>query len=425
MIKIKPNIILLKLIVIVILKFSFLYSYKINKTNKKGNNFHNKKYNISYYKYNHLRYNFHDKFKNRKLFYINYSYIPYLNIDKSISYENNAEYIYKTTGMLNVTKLDYFYYNIEITNYSNYNHIHLSTAFDKNYIYLSSVSFASILNTSNSNTYLHFHLIILDSKFEDMKKIIQLKKINKNVEFIFYNGKQAEYDFGSRNKKEFRGVGDCAKMLIPEIVNNTNKIIIMDSGDILAQKDLSEIFFFDLEDNYFAWTLEYFAGNPKTWHKFSENKFYPNGGICLVNVTLFRKDKLYERAYFASMAYEFLHGPYQDIYFMISVYKFKYFPLNYNCKQFFDNDEQIKNKKITKYINFYTSRQKYSPFKYNIDEIFDASRDPVIIHIYHEKTYLGTANKKYTNQWINYIKLTGFYKEIKKLYPKPFKLFKK
>lgn len=127
----------------------------------------------------------------------------------------------------------------------------------------------------------------------------------------------------------------------------------MDSGDILAQKDLSEIFHFDLEDNYLTWTLEYLAGNPKGWHKFSENKFLSNGGIVLVNVTLFRKDNLYERAFFTSMAYNYLQNPFQDILFLISVYKFKYLPLNYNCKQFFDNDEQIiKKKKIQNISNF-------------------------------------------------------------------------
>lgn len=127
----------------------------------------------------------------------------------------------------------------------------------------------------------------------------------------------------------------------------------MDSGDILAQKDLSEIFHFDLEDNYLAWTLKYLAGNPKGQHKFSENKFLSNGGIVLVNVTLFRKDNLYERAFFTSMAYNYLQNPFQDILFLISVYKFKYLPLNYNCKQFFDNDEQIiKKKKIQNISNF-------------------------------------------------------------------------
>ena len=123
------------------------------------------------------------------------------------------------------------------------------------------------------------------------------------------------------------------------------------------------------------------------------------------------------------MAYSFLQCPYQEIYFFISVYRFKFLPLNYNCKQFYDNDTQMNDKKITKYIKFYTRKQKFSPFKYEIGEINEASLNPVIMHIYHEKTYLGTANKKYTIQWIKYVELTGFYNEIKNLYPKPFKKY--
>ena len=409
------------------LLFAFtFYMFKKVSFKLKTQTDNNLSYNISKYNRNHSRYFFHDEFKNRKIFHMDYSDNAYFNIDKSLSYEENAEKIYQLTGILNITKLDYFYYNNKTNNYCNYNHIHLSSAFDVNYIYLSSASFASILNTSNSNTYIHFHLIVTDSKYEDMKKLIQLKKINNNVEFIFYNGQQVYYDFGSRSISHIkdRGIGDCAKMILPEIVNNTDKIIIIDSGDILAQKDLSEVFFYDLEDNYFGWTLEYFAGCKDRWYNFAENKFFPNAGICLVNVTLFRKDKLYERIYYSAMAYDFLQGPYQDIYFLISDYKVKFLPLNYNCKQFFDNDEQLINRvNDTKYIKFYMDIQKNSPFKYTIEEIFDAASDPVIVHIYHEKTYKGTANKKYTLQWINYVKLADFYEEIKKLYPKPFDLF--
>ena len=74
--------------------------------------------------------------------------------------------------------------------------------FDANYIELSSISIASILNTSDVHTYIHFHIIAINFKFEDMKKIIQLKRINKNVEFVFYNSIQALYDFGERGKKK-------------------------------------------------------------------------------------------------------------------------------------------------------------------------------------------------------------------------------
>ena len=160
--------------------------------------------------------------------------------------------------MLNITKLDYYYNNIDI-NIKNLNHIHLSMGFDNNFIELSSISIVSILNTSKPYTYIHFHIIAINFVFKDMKKIIDLKKINKNVEFIFYNSIQAEYDFGERGKKEWRGVGDYTRILAPQIVNNTNKILILDSGDIIAQKDLSEVFYFYMEYNYFSWILEDYA----------------------------------------------------------------------------------------------------------------------------------------------------------------------
>jgi lipopolysaccharide biosynthesis glycosyltransferase len=137
-------------------------------------------------------------------------------------------------------------------------------AFDKNYIELSTISIASILNTSNNNTYTHFHILCLDFNFKDKRKIIQLKRINKNVEFTFYNAKQAEYDFGERAKMEWRGVGNYAKILATEIVNNTNKILMIDSGDTIAQKDISEIFFYDINDNYFGLTLDINTGRLKT-----------------------------------------------------------------------------------------------------------------------------------------------------------------
>ena len=50
-----------------------------------------------------------------------------------------------------------------------------------------------------------------------------MRKINFRVEFIFYNAKQVEYDF-DRAKNERRKYGNYAKILSPEIVNNTNKI---------------------------------------------------------------------------------------------------------------------------------------------------------------------------------------------------------
>ena len=92
---------------------------------------------------------------------------------------------------------------------------------------------------------------------------------------------------------------------------------------------------------YFASSLEDIAGKFSDDWLFSRNNFYPNTGVCLLNVRKFREDKLYKRAFYASIAYEYLPCPFQDILIMISNYNFKFFPMNFNCNQFYKNKEKF------------------------------------------------------------------------------------
>ena len=278
----------------------------------------------------------------------------------------------------------------------------------------------SLLKNSSPDTFIHFHILLIQFSYEDIKRIYSLKYINKNVEFVFYNAKQAEYDF-SRGKKESRGIGEYTRVLAPEIVNNTNRIIILDSGDIIVNKDLSELYYFDLEDNYFAFSLEDIAGNSRNWTSFSRNNFYPNGGVCLVNVRKFREDSLYQKAFLTTLAYDRLPCPFQDIFLVISNFKLKFLPLNYNCPQFFANDGQLKERKNdTIWIKIFIDLQKNTPFKYSLDEIIDAATDSVINHLYHSKHYTNKANEHFMNKFREYVNISGFLKEIKLKYPKAF-----
>jgi len=382
-----------------------------------------KPFTKTHYNSSNIRYHFHDLYENRKQFKINYSYLPYTKINRQKSFDENAKNIYESTGILNITELNIYYNNKDIDT-SNFNHIHLGMGFDKKYVFLTAISISSILNTSNPDTYVHFHLALISNvQYNDLRPIIELSKINKNVEFIFYNSKQAEYDFEEKKKKGWRGLGDYTRILLPEIVNNTNKIIIMDCADIIAKKDLSELFFFDIGDNYFVFSLENIAGRFHKHFIFGRNNFYPNTGICLINIRKFREDNLYKNSFFAAMAYKHLPCPYQDILFMVSNYKFKYWPLNYNCPQFFtDSEKNLKDYK-SRAIKNWLSTQKNSPFRYSKEELVEASKNPIIIHMYGNKPFWNLANSENTLSWINYSKLAGVYDEAKKNYPKVFKRF--
>jgi len=360
---------------------------------------------------------------NRKLFKINYSYLPYKSKKRFKSYDDYANYIYNSTGMLNITKLNNSFYGKNDLDTSNFNHIHLSMGHDANYILLSLVSIASILNTTNVNTYIHFHFVLLDCKFEDMKPIIELRKIYNNIEFIFYNGKQAEYDFYKFGINERRGIGDYTKFLIPEIVNNTNKIIILDSADIIAKKDLSEIFFFDLQDNYFGFALDILAGHDDKNYPFSINKFYSNIGVCLVNTLLFRKHNLYKAGFFTRLAYDFMPCPTQEMFLLISHYKFKYFPFIYNCPQLYTDDEYNQKNNNSSFINLYLQKQNNSFFRYSKDEIIDAESNQVVSHLFYYKTFESLANKKNGKIWVNYAKMANAYEKLKIKYPSAFNLY--
>lgn len=167
--KVKPLIIVLNFLFIFLFnqyKFIKAIKFYINRINNYYDipilkNLKKLAYIKTNYSTNNIRYNFKELFYKRKIFNINYSYLPYENINKSFSYDDNANNIYISSGMLNITKLDYYYYDIIYLKNSNLNHIHLAMSFDKNYILLSSISIASILNTSNIYTYIHFHLILI------------------------------------------------------------------------------------------------------------------------------------------------------------------------------------------------------------------------------------------------------------------------
>jgi lipopolysaccharide biosynthesis glycosyltransferase len=147
--------------------------------------------------------------------------------------------------------------------------------------------------------------------------------------------------------------------------------------------------------NYFSLSLEFAAGVFNNYYLFLRNKFYPNTGVCLVNIRKFREDNLYKRAFFAAIAYNHLPCPYQELFLMVSNYKFKYWPLNYNAPQFFQTDQEIKDKpeNATSIQNWLKS-QKNTPFRYNVDELMNAALHPVIYHLYFNKPYSNSANKE-------------------------------
>lgn len=328
------------------------------------------------------------------------------------SYGEKEEKIYFELGKINLNILDK-YYTKETKSNLKYNHIHISLCLNEEYHLLASVTIASILKNADLNSYIHFHIIALDNlNFKIMKKIYSLKsKINNNTEIIFYNGKKVEEDFQLGIKDSERGAIDYGRLLITELVDDIDKIISLDIGDILVEKDLDELYKLDpeykgylgVEDAYPRCFLESI---------FNHKEKYVNGGVLLLNVKKLKEINFYRyvvKMFNYVLTQTKFYNPYSDImndflpWLSTGFMSLKYnFPDNITINK--DNqDLEIWNNKCS----YYYSKK---------DIVIEAQKNVVIRNLYNNKVYKMKETNEMKKEWQNYALLTGFYDEICKKY---------
>ena len=210
-------------------------------------------------------------------------------------YDEFAKKFFDEKKTLSFDYLNEYFYGIK-RNYSNFDNIHILFAFNNEYYLLASVTIISILKTANDNSFIHIHIIASKGfEYETMKKLNSLKgKINNNVEFIFYDSSKAEEDFGSHIKNESYGVGEYAKLLGPVLVDEKiDRIIALDAGDLLIQKDLLELYNYPLDDYLVRGSIDALAPCFPFWNTFFIKEGYLNAGVYLYNLKKWREMDIY------------------------------------------------------------------------------------------------------------------------------------
>lgn len=85
------------------------------------------------------------------------------------------------------------------------------------------------------------------------------------------------------------------KFSIPEILDNIDKVIYLD-GDIVIKSDLSELYQYDLGDNYIGAVKDINGILKRHFNTFVKNNiFYFNSGVMLMNLKKMREDKITEK----------------------------------------------------------------------------------------------------------------------------------
>ena len=343
------------------------------------------------------------------------------NYNLSFNYDDFAKKLFKENKTISFDYLDENIYGIK-RDYSNFDNIHLLFAFNNEYYLLALVTITSILKTANKNSFLHIHIIASKGfEYETMKKLNSLKeKINKNVEFIFYDGSKAEDDFGSHIKNESYGVGEYAKLLGPVLVDkNIDRLIVLDAGDLLIQKDLLELYNYPLDDYLVRGAIDPLAPCVPTWNIFFLKEGYLNAGVYLYNIKRWREMDIYNDILKFYKYFNFQHKlktAHQDIIncFLPSV-SVGLLPIKYNLQEYINvNKTNYYQKGSELYI------RKCSYFYGKKEQIFEEAKNVVIWHYTKSKIYNGNGAPFLTKQWIKYAEMTGFYEEIKQRYPKAF-----
>jgi len=333
-------------------------------------------------------------------------------------YDKEGIKIYNKTGKLSFNKLDEMAYRKKI-DYSKFNNIHIAMSFDNNYYLLSSITISSLLKNAAKSTYIHIHIIAVQNfLYETMKKLNSLKyKINNNSEFIFYNGSKAVDDFGQHIKFEIYGVGEFARMMAPELIKDTDRILVFDSGDLFIEKDIYELYNYPLDDKLIKGVIDPYTECFPQYYSFRKEN-YLNGGLILFNSKKWREMGIYQDIvnFYNSFKYKGkLPTPFQDILntFLPSL-AIGTLPLRYNFQGYYD----IKSNKDFNQQSYYSLIYNLhcSLYKGRDDLLIEEEENLVIRHNNKFKIHKGELSNELKKKWNYYANLTGFYDEICKNY---------
>ena len=274
----------------------------------------------------------------------------------------------------------------------------IAMCLDDNYTLPTIVAMTSMLeNVKEDTEYKYYLLVPGDFQEENKKKILSLKEKYKSkafdIDFIDMGD-----EFKDAKTTKFWTTPTFYRLDLPSLLSTYNKCIYLD-GDAVVEKDLSELYNIDLEDNYVGGVRD--CGLGDDYAKIlgiSDMDKYINAGVLLMNLKKLRDDKLEDKFKWfvenkVNKCNEILLQD-QDTVNACCFDKIKILPPKYNCMQHFINKNYC--------VSFYGKDQN--------DEAFN---DPVVIH--YAASFLKpwkNTNVLFAEKWWDYAIKSGIYDKL-------------
>ena len=294
-------------------------------------------------------------------------------------------------------------------------HIHISTSFSLNCTNEIIIHLSSIISHLSSSSFIHIHLMNSDNftleAFTSLMNMVH--KINNNTEIIVYNTQQALKDFKIREDKLCLFSHEYSRLYALKVVKGAQKLIMLNIGNIMVEKDLNELINLDMNDIYCRGMTE--VPNLKYKVDWMDNYLYDkshfiDGDVLLINLELCQREDMYSKAIELNNNhfYHSVEDPVQDILNVILKKKIEFFNPKYNKINFYENAEDKNDE--AKWYPWVSEAMKYSEKNnhfYSKSDLLSADGDPVIVNYYWDKQ-LGKKPKRYEEQKEAMAKLNGF-----------------
>ena len=308
-------------------------------------------------------------------------------------------------------------------NKCHFNEINVGVSLDPYFILKAIITTVSIISSQKFDTKLRLHFSVVNNFTpKDMLKIYSLRyRIREDVEFNFYDARRVERELYSISRK---GPGLSAKLLLPQLVkDNVKRLILLDIGDVLVLRDLTEMYNWDMKDNIYM-------GSPDTgvgvFGKISNKilKVYINVGHYLIDVEKVKRKNMYKLFVKYKNVYKSIYAE-QLMINDIAYGLIDYLPIEFGLVPPFNNDQFFKIRKKRKksiyecynltIISEVSSKFKFLPKTY--EEFLYHAFNPVIVHSWNGKWVEGKGMNIYRRLCQYFIELSGMKTEICGRYP--------
>lgn len=267
-----------------------------------------------------------------------------------------------------------------------YNIIPVVYSTDINYAICTSVSITSLLKNASKIT-LYDIYVLIPHDFPDKYKLIFLnfeKKYRCKISFI----EMEDYFNNFPNKIAHTTNQAYYRLVISNLITIYNKVIYLD-GDTIIREDLSELYTYDIGDNYYGGVIHplYYFENWKGHCKLlniDDLHSYINSGVLVVNINKINEDKLVD--VFLDKIKNDYPAIDQDVINSVCYKKIAGLPFKYNvlpkCLEF------LKNEKISE---LYDYESFYRDFK-----------NPSIIHFADRIKPWNNKSMLFADEWWRY-----------------------